>query len=182
MEIAVTTELSSGAISSILEAVPGIATVLRSPVADAIVNLSRAGAGLTPFDPRDAHELIRYAVRRGLIRSDEGDRVAAEIDTVTESRRSAATSHTPAAQPKRPGVAKPKAGKRAAAHKKPTSRPRFGGKVKKSPARKRPVARSKGAARQLRRRAAPAARKKAERRARRRPRAAAKAGRRAKKR
>ena len=74
------TELSSGAITSILEAVPGIATVLRSPVADAIVNLSRAAAGLIPFNPKDAHELIRYAVRRGLIRSDEGDRVAAEID------------------------------------------------------------------------------------------------------
>ena len=74
------TELSSGAITSILEAVPGIATVLRSPVADAIVNLSRAAAGLIPFNPKEAHELIRYAVRRGLIRSDEGDRVAAEID------------------------------------------------------------------------------------------------------
>jgi len=76
----VATELSSGAITSILEAVPGIATVLRSPVADAIVNLSRSAAGLAPFNPKDAHELIRYAVRRGLIRSDEGDRVAAEID------------------------------------------------------------------------------------------------------
>jgi hypothetical protein len=82
MGIAVATELSSGAISSILEAVPGIATVLRSPVADAIVNLSRAAAGLTPFDPKFAHELIRYAVRRGLIRSDEGDRVASDIDGV----------------------------------------------------------------------------------------------------
>ncbi len=82
MGIAVATELSSGAISSILEAVPGIATVLRSPVADAIVNLSRSAAGLAPFDPKDAHELIRYAVRRGLIRSDEGDRVAGEIDGV----------------------------------------------------------------------------------------------------
>ena len=86
MGIAVATELSSGAISSILEAVPGIATVLRSPVADAIVNLSRAGAGLAPFDPKYAHELIRYAVRRGLIRSDEGDRVAAEIEAVHPTR------------------------------------------------------------------------------------------------
>jgi len=76
----VATELSSGAISNILEAVPGIATVLRSPVADAIVNLSRAGAGLIPFNKKDALELIRYAVRRGLIRSDEGDRVTAEIE------------------------------------------------------------------------------------------------------
>jgi hypothetical protein len=74
------TELSSGAITNILEAVPGIATVLRSPVADAIVNLSRAAAGLIPFNKKDSNELIRYAVRRGLIRSDEADRVSAEID------------------------------------------------------------------------------------------------------
>lgn len=75
------TELTSGAISNILEAVPGIANVLRSPVADAIISLSRAAAGLAPFDKKDAHELVRYAVRRGLIRSDEGDRVELEIDS-----------------------------------------------------------------------------------------------------
>ncbi len=80
------TELSSGAITSILEAVPGIATVLRSPVADAIVNLSKSACGLTPFSPKDAHELIKYAVRRGLIRSDEGDRVAAEVDQAVRAR------------------------------------------------------------------------------------------------
>ncbi|HXY68244.1 MAG TPA: hypothetical protein VEH62_02270 [Gemmatimonadales bacterium] len=74
------TELSSGAISSILESVPGIAHVLRSPVADAMVNLSRAAAGVGQFRIQDARELIRYAVRRGLIGSDEGDRVTAEIE------------------------------------------------------------------------------------------------------
>ncbi len=74
------TELSSGAISSILESVPGIAHVLRSPVADAMVNLSRAAAGVGPFHIQDARELIRYAVRRGLIGSDEGDRVTAEVE------------------------------------------------------------------------------------------------------
>ena len=80
MEIAVPTELSSGAISSILESVPGIAHVLRSPVADAMVNLSRAAAGVGPFRIQDARELIKYAVRRGLIGSDEGDRVAGEVE------------------------------------------------------------------------------------------------------
>lgn len=101
------TELSSGAISSILEAVPGIATVLRSPVADAIVNLSRSGCGLQPFDPKDAHELIKYAVRRGLIRSDEGDRVAAEVDAAVTMRaekkaqREAAASERAARKPAR---------------------------------------------------------------------------------
>jgi hypothetical protein len=104
----VATELSSGAISSILEAVPGIATVLRSPIADAIVNLSRSAADITPFDPKDAHELIRYAVRRGLIRSDEGDRVAAEIDAAAKAMRSGS--------PVRPVVAKEPAKKVVAKH------------------------------------------------------------------
>ena len=115
----VATELSSGAITSILEAVPGIATVLRSPVADAIVNLSRSAAGLAPFNPKDAHELIRYAVRRGLIRSDEGDRVAAEVDAAVTMRaekkaqREAAASERAAKKPARTAArhhaAKPKA-------------------------------------------------------------------------
>ena len=117
------TELSSGAISSILEAVPGIATVLRSPIADAIVNLSRAAAGAIPFDPKDAHELIRYAVRRGLIRSDESDRVTAEIEAAGKAARSAARVAAKAA---------PKA--KSAARKAPAS---------KKPAHKHPVAKKK---------------------------------------
>ena len=121
------TELSSGAISSILEAVPGIATVLRSPIADAIVNLSRAAAGIIPFEPKDAHELIRYAVRRGLIRSDEGDRVTAEIEQAEKVARSAARAAAkvapkkPAAPAKRPSGAhhaRPKAAHKAPVKKK----------------------------------------------------------------
>jgi hypothetical protein len=92
MEIAVPTELSSGAISSILESVPGIAHVLRSPVADAMVNLSRAAAGLAPFRPDDALELVRYAVRRGLIGSDEGDRVTAEISGAAQAKAAKAAT------------------------------------------------------------------------------------------
>ena len=86
------TELSSGAISSILESVPGIAHVLRSPVADAMVNLSRAAAGLAPFRADDALELIRYAVRRGLIGSDEGDRVTAEISGAAQAKAAKAAT------------------------------------------------------------------------------------------
>ena len=86
------TELSSGAISSILESVPGIAHVLRSPVADAMVNLSRAAAGLAPFRPDDALELIRYAVRRGLIGSDEGDRVTGEISGAAQVKAAKAAT------------------------------------------------------------------------------------------
>ncbi len=114
------TELSSGAITSILEAVPGIATVLRSPVADAIVNLSRAAAGLIPFNPKDAHELIRYAVRRGLIRSDEGDRVAAEIDGLPPPKP-AVKVDVPTPAPK-PAAHHSPFHRKAAAHHAPTHR------------------------------------------------------------
>ena len=113
------TELSSGAISSILEAVPGIATVLRSPIADAIVNLSRAAAGIIPFDAKDAHELVRYAVRRGLIRSDEGDRVTAEIEVAGKAAK-AMVREAPKAAPvakKAPAAAKKPAAKKPAAAK-----------------------------------------------------------------
>ena len=40
------TELAAPQISSLMEALPGIAAVLRSPVATAMVDLARAGAGL----------------------------------------------------------------------------------------------------------------------------------------
>lgn len=123
------TELSSGAISSILEAVPGIATVLRSPIADAIVNLSRAASGIIPFDPKDAHELIRYAVRRGLIRSDEGDRVTAEIEAAGRAARSGAR---PVAKVAPPAARKPAAVKKPAMHHHPTA-------MKKKPAVKHPI-------------------------------------------
>jgi len=109
------TELSSGAITNILEAVPGIATVLRSPVADAIINLSKAGAGLQPFDKKDAHELIRYAVRRGLIRSDEGDRVTAEIDNAPKGGAFAAGQKAEKAKAKEKAAGHKPAAKKTAA-------------------------------------------------------------------
>jgi len=43
----VATELGSTQISTLLETLPGIANVLRSPVADALVNVIRAAARLT---------------------------------------------------------------------------------------------------------------------------------------
>ncbi len=145
------TELSSGAISSILESVPGIAHVLRSPVADAMVNLSRAAAGVGPFHIQDARELIRYAVRRGLIGSDEGDRVTAEVEgaaavkaekaasrkAVREERKRMAerTSHGHAH-----AAGKAAAHRSAAAKKKPAHRAvaiRHGGGAKHKPKGKR---------------------------------------------
>jgi polyhydroxyalkanoate synthesis regulator phasin len=72
-------ELGGSQISSLLEALPGIASVLRSPVADALIKAMRAAVGVGDFTAEDAEELVRYAVRRGLIGADEGDRVLAEV-------------------------------------------------------------------------------------------------------
>ena len=110
------TELSSGAISSILESVPGIAHVLRSPVADAMVNLSRAAAGLAPFRPDDALELIRYAVRRGLIGSDEGDRVTAEISGAAQAKAAKAATRKAARDERKRAADRAKTGHAPAAH------------------------------------------------------------------
>jgi hypothetical protein len=117
MEIAVATELSSGAISSILESVPGIAHVLRSPVADAMVNLSRAAAGVGPFHIQDARELIRYAVRRGLIGSDEGDRVTAEVEGAAAVRAEKAATRKAAREERKRVATRTPHGQGRSAHK-----------------------------------------------------------------
>ena len=80
------TELAAPQISSLMEALPGIAAVLRSPVANAIVALSRAGAGLEDFRPAEAEELLRYGVRRNLLTQDEVDRILAEIREAVSRR------------------------------------------------------------------------------------------------
>ena len=83
-------ELGGSQISSLLEALPGIASVLRSPVADALVKAIRAAAGVGEFEVADAEELVRYAVRRGLIGSDEGDRVLSDVQGALKVKRKAA--------------------------------------------------------------------------------------------
>ena len=85
-------ELAGSQITALLETVPGIASVLRSPVADAIVNMIRAGAGVAEFRLEDAEELVQYAVRRGLIGAAEGDRVLQEGRASVKKRRVAKTS------------------------------------------------------------------------------------------
>lgn len=80
-------ELGGSQISSLLEALPGIASVLRSPVADALVKAIRAAAGVGEFEVADAEELVRYAVRRGLIGSDEGDRVLSDVQGALKVKR-----------------------------------------------------------------------------------------------
>jgi polyhydroxyalkanoate synthesis regulator phasin len=76
-------------ITSLLESLPGIASVLRSPVADAIVAMIRAGAGLGDFRDTAAKELVEYAVRRGLIGAQEGEELLAEVKEAAKQIRAA---------------------------------------------------------------------------------------------
>ena len=95
-------ELGGSQISSLLEALPGIASVLRSPVADALVKAIRAGAGVGEFLLEDAEELVRYAVRRGLIGSDEGDRVLADVEVALKGKKKQPVKPAKAKAKKRP--------------------------------------------------------------------------------
>lgn len=79
-------ELGGSQISTLLETLPGIANVLRSPVADALGNVIRAAARLSEFSVADADELIKYATRRGLLGQDEGDRLLAEVHAAQQRR------------------------------------------------------------------------------------------------
>src|SRR5216117_4450518 len=97
-------ELGGSQISSLLEALPGIASVLRSPVADALVKAIRAAVGVGDFSAEDAEEMVRYAVRRGLIGPDEGDRVLAEVQVALKKKKPVAV--------KKPAVKKKKAATR----------------------------------------------------------------------
>lgn len=107
------TELGGSQISSLMEVLPGIAQVLRSPVADAIVNLIRAGLRQREFELADAEEMLKYAVRRNLMGQDESDRVLAEAKAVIQRRAERAAEREKNAHPvKRPQaavVARPKA-------------------------------------------------------------------------
>ncbi|MGH7528300.1 MAG: hypothetical protein ACREMX_16525 [Gemmatimonadales bacterium] len=79
-------ELGGSQISTLLETLPGIANVLRSPVADALGSVIRAAARLTEFNLADAEELVRYATRRGLLGQEEGDRLLAEVHAAQQKR------------------------------------------------------------------------------------------------
>lgn len=101
-------ELGGSQISSLLESLPGIASVLRSPVADALVKAIRAAAGLGELELVDAEELVRYAVRRGLIGPDEGDRVLGEVQGPLKVRHKAPRATQGKAKKARPAVHKGK--------------------------------------------------------------------------
>jgi predicted RNA-binding protein associated with RNAse of E/G family len=87
-----------------MEVLPGIAQVLRSPVADAIVNLIRAACRVREFDLADADEMLKFAVRRNLMAQEESERVLAEARAIVQRRADRALERD---KPRKP-VAKPK--------------------------------------------------------------------------
>ncbi len=109
-------ELGASQISTLLEALPGIANVLRSPVADALLNVIRSAARLAEFQQADAEELIRYATRRGLVGNDEGERVLAEVKEAALRRAERTAEREKAAKAK--VKAKPKSAAKKPAPKK----------------------------------------------------------------
>ena len=142
MEITVATELSSTTITNILEAVPGIKTVLRSPAADAMVNLTRVAAGIGNFDLKDARELMRFAFRRGLINNEEHDHVLADVEGASRARhdRLAARKAARDGKRKKPKTARPKAAK-------PKPRPAAKKKKKPAPRKAKPAKKAKSSVR-----------------------------------
>jgi uncharacterized protein YifE (UPF0438 family) len=103
----VVSELGGSQISTLLETLPGIANVLRSPVADALGSVIRAAARVGEFNVADAEELVRYATRRGLLGMDEGDRLLAEVYTAEQKRLDKAADRERAQKAKARAKAKP---------------------------------------------------------------------------
>ncbi len=99
-------ELGGSQISTLLETLPGIANVLRSPVADALGNVIRSAARLTEFSIADADELIKYATRRSLLGQDEGDRLLAEVHAAQQRRADKAADREKALRAKARAKAK----------------------------------------------------------------------------
>jgi hypothetical protein len=97
----VVSELGGSQISTLLETLPGIANVLRSPVADALGSVIRAAARVGEFNVADAEELVRYATRRGLLGMDEGDRILAEVHAADRERAQKAKARAKAKPVKR---------------------------------------------------------------------------------
>jgi len=93
-------ELGASQISTLLETLPGIANVLRSPVADALLNIIRAAARVGEFQLADAEELIKYATRRGLVGNEEGERVLVEVRGAAQRRAEKAAEKDKAARAK----------------------------------------------------------------------------------
>lgn len=100
-------ELGGSQISTLLETLPGIANVLRSPVADALVSTIRAAARIGEFQVADAEELVRYGVRRGLLGAEEGERVLAEVQEAHRKRMDRAVDRAKAQKKAKAKAVKP---------------------------------------------------------------------------
>ncbi len=100
-------ELGGSQISTLLETLPGIANVLRSPVADALGSVIRAAARVGEFNVADAEELVRYATRRGLLGMEEGDRILAQVHAAEQKRLDKALDRERAQKAKARAKAKP---------------------------------------------------------------------------
>ena len=151
------TDLAGTQISNLLEALPGIAKVLRSPVADAFVGLIQAASGEGDFDPADADEIMQYAVRRNLIASEEAERVMEEARASTGAKRRVGNvASKPGGKPKTTSAKPPKV---AAATQTQKAAKKTVGKPFKTPKKKvaKKVARKVGkkAAKKVPRRPAP---------------------------
>jgi hypothetical protein len=103
----VVSELGGSQISTLLETLPGIANVLRSPVADALGSVIRAAARVGEFNVADAEELVRYATRRGLLGMEEGDRILAEVHAAEQKRLDKAADRERAQKAKARAKVKP---------------------------------------------------------------------------
>lgn len=117
------TELGGTQITSLMETLPGIAAVLRSPVADAFVGVIRAGVRLGEFDPAHAEEILRYAVRRNLMTQEETDRVMADVRDAIERRAERDRGRKAAAATRAKARAKAKAPPKAKRAAKKAARP-----------------------------------------------------------
>jgi hypothetical protein len=136
-EVDVATELGGSQITTLMETLPGIANVLRSPVADAIINMIRAAVRLKDFQYSDADELIKFAIRRNLLGNDEGERVLAEARSADQKRldRNAERIHNRQQNPPKK-VVKAKPAPKAKAHHAPKPI-KAAAKKPKAPAKKR---------------------------------------------
>src|SRR5919107_5227035 len=103
----VVSELGGSQISTLLETLPGIANVLRSPVADALGSVIRAAARVGEFNIADAEELVRYATRRGLLGMEEGERILAEVHAAEQKRLDKALERERAQKAKARAKSKP---------------------------------------------------------------------------
>jgi hypothetical protein len=120
----VVSELGGSQISTLLETLPGIANVLRSPVADALGSVIRAAARVSEFNVADAEELVRYATRRGLLGMDEGERILAEVHSAEQKRLDKAADRERTQKAKARAKAKPVKRMKPAKAMKKTVKPR----------------------------------------------------------